>query len=323
MAKCDYCGKTDGIPFDCPYCGGSFCSDHRLPPSHQCANEEKWRNRKPASRTVSPEHDPATPSASPVDHRESGSSGEKTPRPKYPVGRYGIALILIALVIIAGVVVIAGKISNAGSGTTGGAAVAGCVTIRTVGTTQAAVPALSPSETPHQSGVVVITVPTPAATGTTATVAAATTSPAASNGFRPATGTIVAGKSLSGGIGNMTIDNTGGDADVVSILTYRNSNRTLIAVYIRQGTSTKLRKFADGDYTMYIHSGGNWDPGTRRFTENTDYWKFTDPITFTTTQRRSGSTYTTVYTDWTVRIYPSIAGNAESEPVAKDNFPDL
>ena len=45
MSKCDYCGKQCNLPFHCSYCGGSYCSDHRLPPSHNCINEAGWRNQ--------------------------------------------------------------------------------------------------------------------------------------------------------------------------------------------------------------------------------------------------------------------------------------
>jgi Zn-dependent protease len=33
---CDLCGTEEAIPFKCRYCGGMFCSVHRLPPNHNC-----------------------------------------------------------------------------------------------------------------------------------------------------------------------------------------------------------------------------------------------------------------------------------------------
>ncbi|WP_457590420.1 rhomboid family intramembrane serine protease [Geoglobus sp.] len=36
MAKCDVCGKEEVLPYRCSYCGGTFCSDHRLPEKHGC-----------------------------------------------------------------------------------------------------------------------------------------------------------------------------------------------------------------------------------------------------------------------------------------------
>ncbi|MCX8171143.1 MAG: hypothetical protein N3E47_04115 [Candidatus Bathyarchaeota archaeon] len=34
--KCQYCGLNAGLPFRCPFCGGYFCADHRLPEFHAC-----------------------------------------------------------------------------------------------------------------------------------------------------------------------------------------------------------------------------------------------------------------------------------------------
>ncbi len=34
--RCDFCGKYEMLPFNCKYCGGVFCSSHRLPEYHNC-----------------------------------------------------------------------------------------------------------------------------------------------------------------------------------------------------------------------------------------------------------------------------------------------
>jgi Zn-dependent protease len=36
MVDCESCGKDTYMPFRCNYCGGYFCSDHRLPENHTC-----------------------------------------------------------------------------------------------------------------------------------------------------------------------------------------------------------------------------------------------------------------------------------------------
>jgi len=43
MPRCDTCGKTVSLPFPCPYCGGNFCDEHRLPPNHACAGLAEWK----------------------------------------------------------------------------------------------------------------------------------------------------------------------------------------------------------------------------------------------------------------------------------------
>ncbi len=37
--KCQFCGKEESLPFVCNYCGGTYCSDHRLPEAHQCTGD--------------------------------------------------------------------------------------------------------------------------------------------------------------------------------------------------------------------------------------------------------------------------------------------
>jgi len=40
---CQYCGKQTYLPFRCPYCGGLFCEEHRLPEAHNCPSLREKR----------------------------------------------------------------------------------------------------------------------------------------------------------------------------------------------------------------------------------------------------------------------------------------
>jgi len=51
--KCDYCGKEESLPFVCNYCGGTFCSEHRLPEAHQCVGDLTRRPSVQAPSTTS------------------------------------------------------------------------------------------------------------------------------------------------------------------------------------------------------------------------------------------------------------------------------
>jgi Zn-dependent protease len=42
MVRCDYCGKDEYMPFRCKYCGGYFCSEHRLPEMHECRGDYQY-----------------------------------------------------------------------------------------------------------------------------------------------------------------------------------------------------------------------------------------------------------------------------------------
>jgi hypothetical protein len=34
--KCEYCGDVVALSFQCNFCGGQFCAEHRLPENHSC-----------------------------------------------------------------------------------------------------------------------------------------------------------------------------------------------------------------------------------------------------------------------------------------------
>jgi len=54
MAKCAFCGKEVSMPFVCPYCGQTFCAEHRLPENHDCPNmprEPFWYQKRKNTET--------------------------------------------------------------------------------------------------------------------------------------------------------------------------------------------------------------------------------------------------------------------------------
>ncbi|PSQ49603.1 rhomboid family intramembrane serine protease [Halobacteriales archaeon SW_6_65_15] len=44
MAKCDACGENENMPYKCRRCGGTYCSSHRLPESHDCPGLNEWND---------------------------------------------------------------------------------------------------------------------------------------------------------------------------------------------------------------------------------------------------------------------------------------
>jgi Zn-dependent protease len=44
--NCEKCGQDTFMPFQCPYCGGQFCSAHRLPENHSCPKIDAARLQK-------------------------------------------------------------------------------------------------------------------------------------------------------------------------------------------------------------------------------------------------------------------------------------
>jgi len=42
MAECDECGSFENMPYECSRCGGTFCTEHRLPEAHDCPALNAW-----------------------------------------------------------------------------------------------------------------------------------------------------------------------------------------------------------------------------------------------------------------------------------------
>jgi hypothetical protein len=48
MHRCDHCEGSAELSYECNYCGGRYCPDHRLPEGHECdgveflSGSERW-----------------------------------------------------------------------------------------------------------------------------------------------------------------------------------------------------------------------------------------------------------------------------------------
>ncbi|MCW4019775.1 MAG: hypothetical protein NWF14_00880 [Candidatus Bathyarchaeota archaeon] len=73
--KCQHCDKNVDLPFKCPFCGGYFCADHRLPENHACPELWKARTRQPPPLEK--------PYPSPVEGKPETS--KKEPPVSYPL----------------------------------------------------------------------------------------------------------------------------------------------------------------------------------------------------------------------------------------------
>lgn len=67
MVHCDKCGRDIYMPFRCNYCGGYFCSEHRLPEFHDCTGLHRGRGAVNIGRSRS---------------RGSSETFYQTPRPR-------------------------------------------------------------------------------------------------------------------------------------------------------------------------------------------------------------------------------------------------
>ncbi|KAK6204923.1 uncharacterized protein RJT21DRAFT_4325 [Scheffersomyces amazonensis] len=60
--NCFFCQQLDFLPFQCEYCGETYCSNHRNVEIHKCKGIDKFRNQSPP-RSPSPTNSNSLPSS--------------------------------------------------------------------------------------------------------------------------------------------------------------------------------------------------------------------------------------------------------------------
>ncbi|UCH50811.1 MAG: hypothetical protein JSV54_07290 [Chloroflexota bacterium] len=122
-------------------------------------------------------------------------------------------------------------------------------------------------------------------------------------------------KKLSGGLGELTIEN-GLDLDAVVILVDSKTPRTpLIALYIRSNASCTIKGIRDGAYIIYFSHGEDWDNDEKKFMGKTIYERFKDELQFEETED--------VYTTWDITLHSVVGGTAETEDLSEEQFPNI
>jgi hypothetical protein len=144
---------------------------------------------------------------------------------------------------------------------------------------------------------------------------------------RPVTGTSITGNKLYGGKGELTIDNLQGGTDAIAVLTSYGMKTSLTSVYIRSGEISTMKNIPDGIYELYIQTGGNWNSAAKKFENSPSYTRFSDSFPYTTTETNRETATQIItdikYTAWTVTLYKVVDGNAKSEVVSEESFPEL
>lgn len=113
-----------------------------------------------------------------------------------------------------------------------------------------------------------------------------------------------------GGLGELTLKTQGGVDHVVKIM---NGSDLVRAIFIAAGQDVTVRGIPDGNYEVFVTGGHDWDDANRRFTRDCEFSKLVDPIEYTTSSAN--------YTTWTLTLYTTINGNADSEDVGAGAFP--
>ncbi len=98
MTKCDYCNKEiSRMPYKCKYCGGRFCSDHRLPENHDCSSvnkNKKWFTEKKAKKEISASEIASEPAAETIKERGLNWSLENILKDKKKLAAVALIVLL-------------------------------------------------------------------------------------------------------------------------------------------------------------------------------------------------------------------------------------
>lgn len=123
----------------------------------------------------------------------------------------------------------------------------------------------------------------------------------------------------AGGESYLVITNTV-TLDSVALLTAKDDQAPLIAVYIRARDSHRIESIWAGEYNFYYVLGEDWDSANARFTRKTEYHRFTGTVNFE--RIIDPKTRTVNYTYWRL---PLLGGSEEPQLPIIDaaTFPSL
>ncbi|MEU9076826.1 hypothetical protein ACFYUY_28455 [Kitasatospora sp. NPDC004745] len=111
------------------------------------------------------------------------------------------------------------------------------------------------------------------------------------------------------GEGVFKVDN-GGKSDAVVSLAL--NGKSVHSVYVAKGAKASIEGVEDGTYEVFFSGGVDWDSDAKAFTQSCRFTKFQDTLAFET-----GRTATS----WSITLQPTAGGNAKTDSVDADSFP--
>lgn len=91
--NCEKCQKETFLPFKCQYCGGYFCSDHRLPENHECSRMDLARMPKVETQPITVQR--RDPYEYTVTYGSVGKVGSRMRFSSKEIGHLAIATMLV------------------------------------------------------------------------------------------------------------------------------------------------------------------------------------------------------------------------------------
>jgi hypothetical protein len=128
-------------------------------------------------------------------------------------------------------------------------------------------------------------------------------------GSRPDNGELLRADQLDGD-GQLKVQNGGNDA----VVTLSKKGKPVVSVYIRANKDITVKGVRDGSYTVFFTSGARWDGKVRAFGRDCTFQRIQEQAAFHTTD--------TTFTIQTYTLKPVVNGNAATNKVDPEDFPD-
>ena len=86
MGHCNICGTEQKFPFECAFCGGNFCVEHKYPDNHQCPTKKTNATKAQAPKTIK-----MTTYNMPKAKKDfQNSRPQDILKPKFSIGKYDV-----------------------------------------------------------------------------------------------------------------------------------------------------------------------------------------------------------------------------------------
>ncbi len=145
-------------------------------------------------------------------------------------------------------------------------------------------------------------------------------------------GAVVSGREPTGGLNQLTIDNSQGELDALVVLAEPGWPNPICSIYLPKGEMHTFDKMRPGVYDVYYILGKGWNSNKKAFAQEIEVGKIAQPIELVTEGHNTlhpasivwwgpENEYITDYNTVTITLYPVPKGNIELVQIDRDDFP--
>lgn len=145
-------------------------------------------------------------------------------------------------------------------------------------------------------------------------------------------GALISGREPTGGLNQLTVDNSQGELDALVILGQPNWPNPICAYYLPKGESHTFDKMRPGVYDVFYILGKGWISNKKAFSQEIEVGKIDQPIELVSEGHNTlnpalivwkgpQNEYITDYNTVTITLYPVPQGNIELIQIDREDIP--